>query len=802
MRRIKIEIPIVLLTIIIVSLLGFSGNFVYKSLSEIVTSMLNESKPDNTLVLIKDVVSDLNETENMVKLYSLSDNEDYLENYRELERSREEKIRTIENMSIQDSTSQVLADSLLILAQHKALVWEEILNLHLSRGNEHEAFDQYEETLDTVLTVQDTIRFQEPEKVGFFKRLFGKQQEQPTPVVLDRSSEKKVLRQKINDLEMGIEQRKRRTSWMEAFYMRENLRITEALSDIITTLELQEEQSLLQKSHDAELLAAETYRRLVLFAASVLLLLILVLFLFFRDLRKSRSYQNVLQKAKTQAENLARTKELFVATVSHEMRNPVNAIFGLSEQLLQQSHDAKTQKDLKVIYESTKHLADLVNDTFDFSRIEKQNIQFIPVDFSLDDLLDKIELYNRKKADEKNIQFIIEKKNNEDLVLFGDEGRLKQILNNLVTNAIKFTDNGTVKLISSCTEKNDKVHLLFEISDTGIGIAKESQSKIFDDFVQLETNANKKAGGTGLGLYIVKKLVNLLDGDITVESELNKGTTFYVNIPFKKGDPKKIQQAFKSYKTPRALKNRKVLIVDDEEFNRHLLKNIFTKWQVEFDEAEDGSQAVDLCKKENYALILMDIRMPVMNGDEAAKTIKASAEATKIIALSANSGEVNSENSAADGFDNFLKKPFNEAALFHTITETLGGKLETQKKDNKMSDNFQPDISELERMANGDPGFLKEMISLFIKTSTASLLSIEENLEKEDYNAIAELAHKLASPVKYMNVKEVYTSVKELEKLAKDGTDFSKIRRKSVQLKSEIEALNKELKILLAGKSE
>jgi len=781
-------------------LLGFSGNFVYKSLSEIVNSMLNESKPDNTLPLIKGVVSDLNETENMVKLYSLSNDKIYLENYRKLERSREEKIRNVENIFIADTTSQVLVDSLLLLAEQKAVVWEEILNLHLSQGNEHEAFNDYVETLDTVLTVQDTIRFEEPEKVGFFKRLFGKKQEPPTPVVVDRSSEKKMLRQEIKDLEREIEQRNRRMSWREAFYMRENVRITGALSEIITTLELQEEQSLLQKSLDAELLAAETYRRLVLFAASVLLLFILVLFLFFRDLRKSRKYQNVLKNAKTQAENLARTKELFVATVSHEMRNPVNAIYGLSEQLLQQSHDTKTLKDLRIIYEATKHLADLVNDTFDFSRIEKQNIQLIPVDFSLGDLLDKIELYNRESADEKNLQFSIEKKNKEDLVLFGDEGRLKQILTNLVTNAIKFTDSGTVKLISDYIEKNDRIQLSFEVSDTGIGIAKESQAKIFDDFVQLETDASKKAGGTGLGLYIVKKLVNLLDGNITVESELNKGTIFYVSIPFEKGDPENIQQAFKSYKTPEPLKNKKVLIVDDEEFNRHLLKNIFTKWQVDFDEAENGLRAVELCKKGNYTLILMDIRMPVMTGTEAAKAIKASGEKAKIIALSANSGKVNSENSAAHDFDNYLKKPFSEAALFRTITETFGGDISIQNEENKMSDNFRPDISELERMGNGDPGFLKEMIILFIDSSTASLLAIEENLEKEDFNAIAELAHKLASPVKYMNVTEVYTTVKELENLSKEGAEKSAISKKSAQLKNEIETLNRELGILLAQK--
>ncbi|WP_320110762.1 ATP-binding protein [Draconibacterium orientale] len=800
MKRIKIEIPVILLTIVIISLLGLSGNFVYKSLSEIVNSMLSESKPDNTLILVKDVAMDLNETENMVRLYSLSNDNDYLINYRSVNESLETKFEELQSLYNPDSSRQMLVDSVLILAQQKMVVWEKILNLHFSRGNEHEAFNQYVETLDTVLTVQDTIHFEEPEKQGFFKRVFGKKQEPPEPIIVDRTIEKQRLQQEIETLEKELKQRNQQMSTAEAVYMRKNLEISENLSEIITALERQEEESFLQQSQEAELLANKTYERLSYFALSVFLLLILVLILFFRDLRKSRSYQKVLKKAKTHAENLARTKELFVATVSHEMRTPVNAIYGLSEQLLQKQHDEKTQEDLRVIFDSTKHLAELVNDTFDFSRLEKQNIQLAPVHFSLNDLLHKIELYNKPSAEAKNISFNIQNNWENDWVLFGDEGRLKQILNNLITNALKFTDEGTVELAVTAQEHNKQIQLNFEISDTGIGIPKESQEKIFDDFVQLDTDINKKAGGTGLGLYIVKKLVDLLGGKISVESEVNQGTRFVVSVPLQKGNSEKLQQTFKSFDTPEVLKGKAVLIVDDEAFNRHLLKSIFTKWKVDFDEAENGHEAVALAAQHNYALILMDIRMPVMNGSEAALAIKTTGHKARIISLSANSDSVNSGEKSA--FDSSLKKPFDEAALYSIICNTVEEKPTQKNTKQETTLIYRPDLSELKRMGNGDPEFLKEMIDLFLKTSVASMQSIDENLASKNYDAIAELAHKLASPVKYMNVTGVYNTIKELEQASKKGNHSIIIEEKVAQLNNEIAALNKELNALLNEKLE
>ncbi|MCK3685537.1 ATP-binding protein [Maribellus sp. YY47] len=793
MRKIKIEIPILIITAAMLALIALSGNMVYKSLSEIVDSWLNEARPDYKLIMVKDLNADLGEIENSVKLYSLSKNQTYLEAYYNLSNTVEAKQNKLKHYAISDTAARESVDSLLLLSHQKLLVWKNILNLHLSKDDEHKTFAQYFESLDTMVVVKDTIRFEEPERGSFFKRLFGKKPEPPQPVIVDRTVEQQTMRNDIAELEKEMAARNKALASRETALMQKNLEINNALLALISKLELQEQQSQFQKTQQADLLASQTYKRLSLFALTVLLLMILILILIFRDLHKARSYQRALKEAKNHAEQLARAKELFVATVSHEMRTPVNAIYGLSEQLLQRSLDDKTRKDLDVIHKSTRHLIDLVNDTFDFTRIENQRIQLNPTDFLLDELLEKIELFNRDTARSKNIQLSIEKGNTKGLVVFNDESRLKQILNNLVTNAIKFTDMGSVVLKASVVSKGNNKWLKFEVKDTGIGISDENREKIFDDFVQLDTDANKKAGGTGLGLYIVKKLVSLLEGNVSVQSQVGEGTTFTVILPFKKGDPNKIIRSNKSYSAPDQLKGGKVLIVDDEEFNRHLLKNILDKWKIGYDEAENGQQAVGLALKNKYRLIMMDIRMPVLSGIEASQKIRKNGNTSPIIALSANKKSQETD----DIFDAFLEKPFKEAELYSVITETLKNTEAIPSGNEEDDQQFQPKLEDLMNMANGDKVFLKEMILIFLTSSQNNLEKIKRNIDQQQWQAVADLAHKMAAPVKHMNVIAVYSTVKTLQQLAESGAEPDEIDRTFERLSQETSLLNLHLQKML-----
>lgn len=348
---------------------------------------------------------------------------------------------------------------------------------------------------------------------------------------------KEAIKQEIAQIEQRIEYTNKKLSVREKALLEQNIQLSNLLNIQITELENSEQKKLLLKTQEADRLAAITYKRLTLFTVASVILLLLVLYLFYRYLNKSRAYQSILRKAKTDAEKLAKAKEVFVATVSHEMRTPINAIYGLTEQLLRKTDDPKYQKDLDIIYNSTSHLISLVNDTLDFSKIESQKLKLDQVDFSLDRILGEVITLNKANAEAKELQLQLDTQNLPPLVLLGDAFRLKQILINLVNNAIKFTDQGHVTLkayTEGAASTDAPVNVNFQVIDTGIGISEENHAMIFDDFVQLETDLTKKQGGAGLGLSIVKKLVDLLGGQISVSSQLNQGTTISLTIPYKR----------------------------------------------------------------------------------------------------------------------------------------------------------------------------------------------------------------------------------------------------------------------------
>ncbi len=809
MKRIRIEIQVTLLAVFILIVVLSSGYLVYQSLFQIVNTIHKEAaRPDLKLMLVKEIDSDLSKVENTVWLYTLSNNKKYLLPYSDLKQSIEDKLVNLQDYSLADSTNKVYLDSMQLLTSEKLVIWDNILNLHATKADASASFSEYYQKIDTTVIEKDTIYIEEEQpqpvkKKGLFKRIFGKKEKEietvtvPKTVIVDNPVDKEKMKADIAAIEEEIEQNTQRIAQRETALIQQNIKVTDLLRNIIWELEKIEKRNFFKKTQQADVLASVTYKRLALFTGAAVFLMILVLILFYRDLRKSRAYQKILQKAKNEAEKLVRAKELFVASVSHEMRTPVNAIYGLTEQILRRKHDAKTRKDIDVIHKSTRHLITLVNDTFDFSKIENQKLQLEPIDFLLDELFDDIIIYNKKSALDKGIHLILDKNNTSDIILFTDPVRLKQILINLLTNAIKFTDKGKVTLKASCDEYANSITLNVEVSDTGIGIPAESLQLIFNDFVQLETDITRKAKGTGLGLYLVKQLVDLLGGQINVESKPNIGSTFKISIPFSKGNADNIQSLKPEIVIPDALKKIKVLIVDDEEFNRHLLKNILNAWGLKFKEVENGKEAVEFVENNEFDLILMDIRMPLMDGFEATQAIKAMDYPAKIIALTANKEDGNLKKYEEVGFDNYIHKPYTEKELLKKINETLKTGTETKQIEIQSGPKQSVNIEDMERMANGDWVFMREMINIFITSSQNSIESIEKNFEEQNWQEIADTAHKMAAPAKHMNLMDLHGRIKQIQQFAESEENLGDMNVLIIHLRSEVSSVNESLGDLL-----
>ncbi len=765
MKRFRIEIQVIILTICIAVAVIVSGYLAYQSLSKIVDTIHKEARPDLKLLLIKDITSDLTEVENTIRLYSLSGDASFIKPYKQLNTSIQEKLSELGVYAVPGSTEMQHIDSIRLLVNRKLLILDEIRSLHRTKGNAKNSFSELYSKIDTAIIQPDTIRFKKEEKKGFLKRVFSKKDTSvQKPIIIDKSKEKEIIKQEIAGIEKQLTGQARQLQNKEKGLLELNIQVTEILNRNIYTLEINEQKNLKNKTLEADLMAAQTFRRMATFTIAAVILLIIILILFFRNLRKNRTYQQVLKKAKAEAESLAKAKEMFVATVSHEMRTPVNAIYGLTEQMLQKTNSAEMNADLKVVHKSAEHLIALVNDTLDFSKIESQKLKIEQIDFLPDEILTEIYTLHKDSAQKKGIELIFSNHTDKNLVLQGDPIRLKQILINLITNAIKFTNQGQITLVISGEETFEKNYILhLEVSDTGVGISKEDLHLIFDEFVQLGTDLTQKQRGAGLGLAIVKKLILLHDGKIEVESNLGKGTRFNIQIPYLKGNPNHLEKiANERLIVPEWFRKLDFLIVDDEEFNLYLIKNILKKWGVSFTEANNGQEAVELAESRTYDLVLMDIRMPVMDGYEASRLILQHCPSTKIIALTATTKATDIQKIELAGMHAFLQKPFTENDLLTTILKLVSTKT-VEIHEGSDTENTRFDLDEMERISGGDSKFFNEMLKIFIRSGEESLTKFHQSLQNSDWNSIAETAHKLAAPAKHLQATALYGQLKKLE---------------------------------------
>jgi two-component system sensor histidine kinase EvgS len=361
--------------------------------------------------------------------------------------------------------------------------------------------------------------------------------------------------------------------------------------------------------------------------------------------------------------------------MSHEIRTPMNAIIGFSELLNEQITDSRLKSYVRTIQSAGNNLLVLINDILDLSKIEAGKLKIEKSSCNPHELFTEVANIFMLEMQEKNIDFSLDIDSSIPQNLLLDATRLRQVLLNLIGNAVKFTDNGSIQIKVRVDEKDkisSKLDLIIAIDDTGIGISEDQQRRIFQEFEQSEGQNIELYGGTGLGLSISKRLVGMMDGQILLKSNLGEGSTFTIKLfdvdtlsLMANRDDTSLQTTMKT-----KFHASKILIVDDIEDNRSLLKANFAETQLSIEEAENGLQAVNIVKQKKYDLILMDIRMPVMDGYQAAKEIKAFTN-VPIIALTASVMSNDFERSRSNNFDGYLRKPVHKAKLFSELCRFL-----------------------------------------------------------------------------------------------------------------------------------
>ena len=492
------------------------------------------------------------------------------------------------------------------------------------------------------------------------------------------------------------------------------------------------------------------------------------------DITEQKKLENELIKSKRVAEESSKAKEIFLANMSHEIRTPMNAILGMSRLLTKTTQNSQQKVYTNAIIQSAENLIVIINDILDLSKIEAGQMQIENIGFSLSDLVTQLERILKYKTEEKGLEFNTATSVHIPHVLIGDPYRINQILLNLVGNAIKFTETGSVELWCKLSgTKNGTNQVMFTVKDTGIGIDPEYLKHLYKDFSQEDASITRKFGGTGLGLSISKRLINLMGGEMNIESTKGVGTVISFSLNLPTGDARSLNKpsddlsALKEHQ--RELIDKKILLVEDNDFNRLLANTILTTYGALVTEAWNGKVAVEIAAEQPFDLIVMDVQMPVMNGFEATQYIRKELQLdVPILALTANAVKGEKDKCINAGMDEYIAKPFEEAHLIKTISHLLkkadiGGIGETLvSEDDNNPDNLYS-ITTLQETAGADSAFIQQMLKTFIRQGKESLLKIDEALNERDMEAMQAIIHKMKPSINYLKMKDMTLMIRGLQ---------------------------------------
>lgn len=567
--------------------------------------------------------------------------------------------------------------------------------------------------------------------------------------------------------------------------------ISNQLRDLRAAIEQEEIQKSIDQVNESQAFLENT--SLIIGGLGIVSVLTILIFgiMIFKDTSKSQRYRQELEASKNYTESLLKSREQIMAAVTHDLRSPLNTVIGYSDLLNNSELTEKQKHYLENLRTSSDYILRLVNDLLDLSKLEAGKMNVSNVRFRLSSIIEESIKNAIPQGNEKElkIQVQIDEKLKGDIV--SDPFRLQQILTNLISNAYKFTEKGEIRVSASIKKIKKVPNMLYiKVHDTGIGISKEQQKTVFNEFSQANKDIEKLYGGYGLGLAITKKLVTLLNGGIFMESKLKVGSTFtfYLPIEFSKNNTSLEVKAKEKHPEKPSFKGKNILVVDDESAQLTLTSEILKGIGATVETALSASQALKKVKQNEFDFILTDIQMPEMNGFEFLNHIKSdkATSGIPVIALSGNT-DLSPAEFTAKGFHAKLTKPYKAQDLFSVLKNNTTIHFKEERKTTTSTKLY--DLEDIHLFTEGDSKSLKVILQAFIQSSKINVSYLEEALHSENIEAVSTTAHKMLPMVRQLKINSCIPYLKKLEHIS---------YKELALIQKEFPEFNKKLKLVLS----
>lgn len=810
----------------------------YKGFVDLTKTRQSISEPNQKLIKINSLLTDIYEAESNIRTYTLTQNESYLSIYVSFMADINLKVDTLLSLAETDPVQSEKIKFIKELLVRKRRVLNELVEL--KRTDQSSRFysmaleeveklevDSIQESsvvssvTTTTTSRRDSVITKTPEEdesqgvFSWFFRMFSKKDPVDTTItklIVDVETKVDTLSQAVmspsdsllNEVVKILTEMKSQQEMAlydigekELELLKSDKEIMDQIRAVVSLLEREELMNSYQKAEEINEVVSKLTQLLLILGGVALFITILFTAIIFRDLSKANYYRNQLYNAKQYAEKLLKVKEEFLANISHEIRTPLSAIIGLSRQLKRGELNSQQELYIGSIYSSSQHLLQIVNDILDLSKIEEGYLRFESVPFSPHEIAkDAVSTFSLK-AQEKGLDLNLITEGKQENVVLGDPFRLRQILYNLISNAVKFTDKGSISVrILEQEKQNERISYQFHVIDTGIGIPQKKIDTIFNEFTQVDSSVSRTYGGTGLGLTIAKKLTELQDGELTVESQEEHGSEFTVVLSYPEANDVKRKTSedgqAKSLKLPESLR---VLAVDDDPTGQLLILEMLKTLGLKPIVLGNPKEAIRQIKRSNYDVIFTDIQMPGISGYDLIMTIRKMRKQKEpvVIALTANSVSSNPSQYPDAGFNEVLIKPINEVEIYNVLAPIVGYST-VEQVDNNQESSDEYDITDICRFAENDSDSIRTILKSFVDNANKNIEELTEFVKNEKWDEVARIAHRMKSAFRQLRVNSIAITIEKLENYTEKPLSSDELNAALLSIQKEVERVNSRLK--------